>query len=327
MQRFSKDINIKVPPEYEQIEKELKTNSLIFVTGPAGTGKSTFIRYIEKKLDKVVVLAPTGIAARNVEGATIHSFFNLPFDKLKPTDIFDPSRHKIYRQKRIFIQEISTIIIDEVSMLLPNILDAIDLLLKDFRKNSLPFGGVKIILVGDLLQLPPIVPSQEEKFFFSTTYETPYFFSAHSIKNISQKSFFLKKIMRQEDKKFIQILNSIRLKNYDCEENLKELNKIAYEDKKGQKLSEEIPRLLTNNINVDNINNQRLAKIGKEEHIFKAKIEGKIRTETIPAPEILKLKIGAKVLFVKNNFDKNWCNGDFGEVIDLEQDIIFVKKE
>ena len=320
---------MQILPEYLQIEKELQTNSLIFVTGPAGTGKSTFIHYIKEKLENAKVLAPTGIAARNVEGTTIHSFFNLPFDKLKPTDIFDPSRHKIYRQKRIFIQEISTIIIDEVSMLLPNILDAIDLLLKDFRKNSLPFGGVKIILVGDLLQLPPIVSNQEEKNFFSTDYKTPYFFSAHSIKNIPQKSFFLKKIMRQQkgEEKFIQILNSIRLKSYDCEENLKELNKIAYEDKKGQKLSKDIPRLFTKNINVDNINNQNLAKIDKEEHIFKAKIEGKIRTETIPAPETLKLKIGAKVLFVKNNFDKNWCNGDFGEVVDLEQDIIFVKKE
>jgi hypothetical protein len=218
--------SIEILPEYEFILKKLEENgAAIFVSGKAGTGKSTLIHYIRVKLEKCAVIAPTAIAAINVGGTTIHSFFSMPPRILNPDEDF-PLRSNMIP----VIEDLSVLIIDEVSMVSPNMIDVMNNSLKKARKNKLPFGGVSIVFVGDLLQLPPIVNDKDVGVFYTHRYNSQYFYSADVFKELEIIPIELTKVFRQKDEEFIQILNHIRTNN-NHSESVTKLNKECYLEK------------------------------------------------------------------------------------------------
>ena len=290
-----------------------KSNTSLFLTGKAGTGKSSFLRYFLKNTSKnYIVLAPTGIAALNVDGQTIHSFFEIEFRPYAPND-----KHVAFLnlEKREIIRKLDLIIIDEISMVRADLMNAIDLTL---RKNTetihknLPFAGKQLLLIGDLFQLSPVVKENEREVFLSQ-YKTPYFFSAPVFDNHPIYKIELKKVYRQSDSDFIRLLDCVRTKQV----NASQISKLNSRVQKFNADDNDLTiTLATTNTVVEDLNAQRLKQLSGREYSYSGSKTGDFGT-TLPVEEELKLKIGSQIMFVKNDPTRRWVNGTIAKISDL----------
>ena len=308
----------------------------LFLTGKAGTGKSTFLRYVSKHTKKKhVILAPTGIAAINAGGSTLHSFFRLPFHPLLPNDSRYDRRHiketlKYNGAQRKLIREVELIIIDEISMVRADIIDFIDKVLRIYTRNPEPFGGKQLLLVGDIFQLEPVL-KEDERQLLQPFYPSPYFFNAKVWQQMPVVSIELRKVYRQSDPTFIAILDRIRT-NTATSADLAALNqRVISRSVEGGLRSENTLSitLATRRDTVDYINEQHLAALGGSPSIFFGTIKGDFPETSLPTPMELQLKPGAQVIFIKNDKDKRWVNGTLGiiDYIDEEEGIIGINNE
>ena len=295
------------------------TDTHLFLTGKAGTGKTTFLRRLRSDLPKrMVVLAPTGIAAINAEGMTIHSFFQLPFAPFVPGGNYQQDKkYSIRKEKLKLIRSLDLLVIDEISMVRADLLDAVDDMLRKIRRNQQPFGGVQLLLIGDLQQLSPVV-KDEEWTMLSQYYETPFFFSSLALKRSNFVTVELEKVYRQSDEAFISLLNSIREGRADAQV-LQRLNQRYVPGFKADK-SEGYVQLVTHNWQAHKINNEELEALDGESRTYSAKVDGKFPEYSYPTDEELTLKPGAQVMFVKNDSEKRFFNGMIGEVTSLSRD-------
>lgn len=302
--------------EYVDVLNQLETsNDHFFITGKAGTGKSTLLQLFRSTTrKKFAVLAPTGIAALNVRGQTIHSFFGFPPRMLDRSEIV---RRKDYR----FFNQFDGIIIDEVSMVRADLLDNIDYFLRIQRNTNLPFGGVQMVFFGDLFQLPPVISTDFERKYFRETYESPYFFSARVFGTDCHLNMVeLHQVFRQDEKHFIRLLDNIRQRSFDYDD-LMELNeRVASPPEDLQYLI----NLCARNATADQINKASLAELDEEPAIFYAKIEGDFSPSFFPTESQLLLKRGAQVMFVKNDLQKQFVNGTLGILKHIEEDELMV---
>jgi ATP-dependent exoDNAse (exonuclease V) alpha subunit len=296
------------------LEMEQSDTPCLFITGKAGTGKSTLLQHWRKTTQKnIVVLAPTGIAALNVEGQTIHSFFGFPPRPLKKEEL------NIRRNRRIF-QSLDAIVIDEISMVRADMVEQIDFFLRVNRSNPAPFGGVQMIFFGDLFQLPPVIASVEEKLLFQQQYESPYFFSAQVFRQeLDILMIELRQVYRQENRRFIRLLDAIRLRRIDYDE----FNEINERYVEGFTDDEFYVTLSARNAEVDAINREKLAGLAAESFSFIAQVSGTVHA--LPAETPLVLKKGAQVMFLKNDAQKRYVNGTVGCISFLSQDCIKVQ--
>ena len=294
------------------------TNSSFFLTGRAGTGKTTFLRKVQQMVGKqFITLAPTGVAAILAGGDTIHSFFGLPMDVCTPGTMGKMSETRIQA-----LLHADTIIIDEVSMVRCDIIDAIDYTMRKVLRSMQPFGGKQIIFVGDMFQLPPVVKQGAERELMHDLYHTDdfFFYKADVIKRMRLVKIEFQKVYRQEDKDFLRILENVRL-NKTTPENLMHLN-----ERVGQPTKEDgmVITLASINKTADNINQQRLAEIDAEEYTYEGTVQGKFEEKRFPVDLTLKLKVGAQVMFTRNDQQKRWVNGTIGTVTKLTKDEIQV---
>lgn len=322
------DIDIKDIELNSEFKKALHliedTKENVFLTGRAGTGKSTLLQYFREKTNKnIVVLASTGVAAVNVKGQTIHSFFGFP------PGITVEGIKKAHGYKKKILKNIDTLIIDEVSMVRADLLDCIEIYLRlNGPYKKLPFGGVQMIFVGDLYQLPPVVPSDEAE-IFETYYAGPYFFNAKVFDNQSLfnkppfKTIELKKIYRQKDKEFIEILDVIR-KGKATESHIEKINKKVDQQFDGS-LDDFYVHLTSTNYMADRINTEKLSQIKKDSYGFKGTIEGDFTKGYLPTSENLVLKEGAQIMMLNNDTKRRWVNGDVGKILKIEDNAIFVE--
>ena len=312
------------------------TRRSLFLTGKAGTGKSTFLRYISKNTKKKhVILAPTGIAAINAGGSTLHSFFKLPFHPLLPNDKQYDWRHlketlKYTGAQRKLIREVELIIIDEISMVRADIIDFIDKVLRAYTRNPEPFGGKQLLLVGDIYQLEPVL-KDEDRQLLQPFYPSAYFFNAKVWQVMPIVSIELRKVYRQTDNHFIAILDRIR-NNTAGVADLQALN--ARVGSSAAPSLPDSPSALTITLaarrdTVDFINEQQLAALDGDPSMFKGVIKGNFPESSLPTPMELLLKPGAQVIFIKNDKEKRWVNGTLGtiEYIDEEEGIIGIITE
>ncbi|MEM0994125.1 MAG: PIF1 family DEAD/DEAH box helicase [Bacteroidota bacterium] len=294
-----------------------KTNASIFVTGRAGTGKSTLLQLFRNTTrKKAVVLAPTGIAALNVQGQTIHSFFRFPAKLLTAKDINKRRDRRLYRNMEVMV-------IDEISMVRADLLDHIDRFLRINRDNHLPFGGVQVVFFGDLFQLPPVIANDIERNIFSTYYDSPYFFSAKVFEQFEMEKIELRKVYRQEARYFIRLLDAVRTNRLDRDD-LLDLNERHVPDFESEDF---YITLSARNITVDRINKLALERIPMPVHQYFAYIKGDFAPRLFPTEQILKLKLNAQVMFVRNDPDKQFVNGTIGKVVKLEAEAITVMVE
>lgn len=300
------------------------THRSLFLTGKAGTGKSTFLRYIAANTKKKhVVLAPTGIAAINAGGSTLHSFFKLPFYPLLPNDSKYSVRNlrntmKYNSEKIKLLREVELIIIDEISMVRADIIDFIDKILRVYNRNMRePFGGKQLLLVGDIYQLEPVVREDDKK-LLSPFYSSNFFFDAKVFYQFQLVSIELKKVYRQSDPVFINILDHIRTSQV-ANSDLIKLN-----ERVGVTLDEGDSRLSitlsTRRDTVDFINENKLKELPGDPTLFRGTIEGEFPESSLPTPMELYLKTGAQVIFIKNDIDHQWVNGTLGTVIGFDDD-------
>jgi len=320
----------------EQLELAHKfvrnTNTTIFLTGKAGTGKTTFLRQLKAELPKrMVVVAPTGVAAINAGGVTIHSFFQLPFGPILPGQILNEKQNaaessvRKYRKEKInLIKSLDLLIIDEISMVRADLLDGIDEVLRKFKNRNLPFGGVQVLMIGDLQQLPPVVKNEEWS-LLRQHYETAFFFSSSAFRSAQHISIELKHVYRQKDQNFIQILNEIR-NNHLSHASFQKLEKRYKPDFDPEKEDGYIT-LTTHNARAQKINEERLQKLKGKSQSFSAVVDGQFPEYSFPTEEKLSLKVGAQVMFVKNDSspEKLFFNGKIGTVTGFEDDAILVK--
>lgn len=327
---------IELPEGYENdktaisLFKEIEdTNNSYFLTGKAGTGKSTFIHYFTKKSKKeVILLAFTGIASINISGQTIHSFFRFPFKPLLPNDDEIPIFRDFWQNYKV-IQKAKTIIIDEVSMLRADILEGIDCSLRKNGGNpNLPFGGKQMIFVGDIFQLPPIFDTNDplEKEVFTRIYKSEYFFDSLSYKQLQPKFFEFKKVHRQSNEDFIGLLNKVR----DCSINDNEIRILntKYNPSFSPDINDFVIMLSSNNFIAKEENRQRLLNLPYTSHFFTAKITGDFKEDKYPTLPILELKKNSQVMFVKNDplaNGRRWVNGTIGKIQFIADDEIEVK--
>ena len=315
------ETSIEVLPEYTAILDALKEESqAIFVSGKAGTGKSTLIKYLVSKIDNCAVIAPTAIASVNVGGQTIHSFFSLPIKVLNPDESYN-----LKSNMKPVIKDLSLLIIDEISMVSPNIIDVMSNSLKKARGNDLPFGGVNMLFIGDLLQLPPIVNDEEVGVFFTHRYDSHYFYSADIFKKTDIIPVELTKVFRQKDEDFINILNHIRV-NKNHAHYIDKLNQACFYNKRN---SENAITLVTTNATAKTINERQLQEINQELMTFHATYTGilKQRKMHMPAPDILNLKVGAKIIFIKNGADGLYFNGSLGTIVGFKEEHLLIQLE
>ena len=293
------------------------TGRSIFLTGKAGTGKTTFLKsVVEHSSKRSIVVAPTGVAAINAGGMTIHSFFQLPFSPFVPGAKIE-SRFDFGKEKRKIIASLDLLIIDEISMVRSDLLDAIDSVLRRFRDRYQPFGGVQLLMIGDLQQLTPVVTPEDER-VLAPYYDTPYFFGSKALGQIDYVTIQLEKVYRQQDGTFLTLLNRIR-EGRPTTEDLALLNSrvkpIAGPSQKGEELEGYI-RLTTHNQMANNYNESELKKLPARSYIYQAKIEGTFPDYSYPTAETLVLKEGAQVMFVKNDpsGEHRYYNGRIGHV-------------
>ena len=307
-------VEVELNPEFQKALTLMEeTTENVFVTGKAGTGKSTLLQYFREKTKKqVAVLAPTGVAALNVKGETIHSFFHFKPDITpEKAALLKPKKTEIYKK-------IDAIIIDEISMVRADLLDCINAFLKKHgKKKKALFGGIQLIFIGDLYQLPPVV-TYKEKDIFKEYYKSPYFFDAKCFEKMSFTLLELEKVYRQKDSGFIELLNAIRNNSVD-EKNIKDLN-----SRVGAKFEKKIKGyeiyLTTTNDAAFGINSAKMAELPGEEKVFNARITGELQRNQFPSEEQLTLKKGARVMFLNNDTYGYWVNGTLGEVEDIIYD-------
>ena len=301
-------------PQFKKALKCMKEGKNLFITGKAGTGKSTLLKYFcSEEKDPPVVLAPTGVAALNVNGLTIHSFFNFHLN-LTPENIKSkksaPKNAEIYKKLKVLI-------IDEISMVRADLLDCVDIFLSRWGPvKRKPFGGVQMVFIGDLYQLPPIVTS-EEKEFFQRVYETPFFFSSKVFEKFQIERIELEKVYRQKNTDFINLLNRIRNNSVD-EEVLRTLNKRHLPFFKPKKNDFYI-NLTATNKKADDINKDKLASLTEIEYQSQAEIRGSFGKEYYPTYLDLRFKVGAQVMFLNNDSDRRWVNGSLGVIIKVDE--------
>ena len=305
-----------------------ETGANLFLTGKAGTGKTTFLRHLrEESAKRMVVLAPTGVAAINAGGSTIHSFFQLSFSPFIPGKGFmekDGRRFNFSKEKRRIISSLDLLVIDEISMVRPDLLDAVDDVLRRYRNPARPFGGVQLLLIGDLRQLAPVV-REEEWQYLRPYYDSEYFFESKALKESGFLTIELTTVYRQSDNDFIGMLNAVREGKVD-DDTLARLNSryipgfLPSEDEK-------YIRLTTHNRMADDINFRRLALIPAPESRFEAVVTGKFPDASFPADKVLALKKGAQVMFIKNDSgtDRKYYNGMLAEVTDIDEEMIYVR--
>lgn len=318
------------------------TSRHIFLTGKAGTGKTTFLRsIISLTHKKAVIVAPTGIAAINASGVTIHSLFQLPFGtylpKVSPIDKVKDYQHyhtpksmvrhlRMNATKRRILLDLELLIIDEVSMLRADLLDAIDMVLRYIRKNNSSFGGVQVLFIGDLHQLPPVVKNDEWS-LLSTFYKSAFFFDALALEKNPPVYIELDKIYRQADETFINLLNNLR--NNKINEQDVSLLKTYYRENYQPSLSDNYITLTTHNNKADNLNKSSLAELEAPSFFYQATIEKEFSESAFPAEKTLELKVGAQVMFIKNDptGEQRFFNGKIAVVTKLNQDSVTVRLE
>ena len=294
------------------------TGRSIFLTGKAGTGKTTFLKtVVERSSKRNVVVAPTGVAAINAGGMTIHSFFQLPFSPFVPGAKIE-SKFDFGKEKRKIISSLDLLIIDEISMVRSDLLDAIDSVLRRYRDRYKPFGGVQLLMIGDLQQLTPVVTPEDER-MLSPYYDTPYFFGSKALSQIDYVTIQLEKVYRQQDDTFLSLLNHIR-EGQPTTEDLQLLNSRVMSTplpsgEAGEGFEGYI-RLTTHNQMANNYNESELQKLPGQAYTYKAKIDGTFPDYSYPTAETLTLKVGAQVMFVKNDpsGEHRYFNGRIGHV-------------
>lgn len=307
--------NIKLSIEQQKLFEHMEdTKNHIFITGKAGTGKSVLLQYFKLNSAKqLAVVAPTGVAALNVGGQTIHSFFKLPPQFITKETL------KLTAKTALLLRNLDTIVIDEISMVRADLMDGINYLLQMARSNDLPFGGVQIVMFGDLYQLPPIVQDPQLHKYFADHHGGHYFFHAHAWQNTPLEIYELSEIFRQKDDKFKDILNAIRIGKV-TEEALASLNQRVIYD-----LPEEgIINIVTTNHLVNEINNHKLDQLNREIREYRATITGELEQSAFPTEELLRLKKGAQVMLIKNDREKRWVNGTIGYIDSMSEDEIIV---
>jgi ATP-dependent DNA helicase PIF1 len=294
-----------VPGGYLEVQRLIEAGSpLVFVSGNAGTGKTTLIRYLRDGLDRrSVVLAPTGVAALNAGGATIHSFFRFPPRIQDLRDIRVPADSRLY-------QRLELIIIDEVSMVRADILDSIDVFLRECQGCSRAFGGVQLLLLGDMFQLPPVVSSAERDVFAARGYASPYFFSALALQDVPLAHVELDEVFRQTDPEFISLLNRLRIGEGTVTA-VEDINRHCLRESSDH----EITLTCTNRV-ADDLNEAAMAALDADEAVFLGESEGKFKLDgdRLPSPLELRLKVGARVMFTRNDESGRWVNGSLGIV-------------
>lgn len=313
--------NIIDPHNHEQqqaYELVANTNSSFFLTGRAGTGKTTFLQNVQKMVEKqFITLAPTGVAAILAGGDTIHSFFGLPMDVCTPGTC-----GKMNREKILTLIHADTIIIDEVSMVRCDIMDAIDNTMRAALRNNMPFGGKQMIFVGDIFQLPPVVKHGPEKDLLEDLYKTDsfFFYKSNVIKRIRLVKIEFRKVYRQDDEHFLRILENVRL-NKVTNMDIMHLNGRVHSPTIADGT---VITLASINKMADKINLQHLEDIEEEEFIYEGKINGKFEEKKFPVEYLLRLKVGAQVMFTRNDTQKRWANGTLGKVSKLTKEEISV---
>lgn len=298
------------------------TGTSIFLTGKAGTGKTTFLRtVVERSTKQMVVVAPTGVAAINAGGVTIHSFFQLPLSPYVPgADV-----KKIFefgREKRKIISSMDLLIIDEISMVRSDLLDAIDSVLRRYRNHYKPFGGVQLLMIGDLAQLTPVVTPEDEE-ILRPYYDTPYFFGSKALQQISYVTIQLKKIYRQADTTFVDLLNHIR-DGHPTAEDLVTLHK-RYNPTFLPEAKDGYIRLTTHNRMADEYNDHEMQRLSSQPFTYSAVIDGTFPDYSYPTAFYLTLKVGAQVMFIKNDVNGEYYNGKIGHVVALDKENIKVR--
>ena len=304
-----------------------KTDRNLFITGKAGTGKTTFLHQIKNEsLKRMVIVAPTGVAAINAKGVTIHSFFQMPFGPILPNQISNTSnqQRKFSKTKIDIIKSLDLVIIDEISMVRADLLDGIDQVLRRYKNRNKVFGGAQILMIGDLQQLAPVVKPNEWS-LLQQHYNTVYFFSSKAYQEANVVSIELKHIYRQKNENFIRILNEIRNDNLS-EESATILNQ-RFDPSFSPSKEEGYITLTTHNKRAHLINDSKLNTIKNKNYIFEAEISGKFNENAYPNDEKLALKIGAQVMFIKNDSspEKRYFNGKIGIITDISEDTVTVQ--
>lgn len=285
-------------------------NAPVLITGEAGTGKSTLVRFIRghEAFPGTVVLAPTGIAALNVTGQTLHSFFRLPPRVITPDALTGQRGNRLWTK-------VNTIIIDEISMVRPDVLDGIDYILRRARKTDLPFGGVRMIFVGDFYQLPPVVRRPEAEILEHMGYATPFAYSAHVLAQAGVRTIALQEVHRQSQRAFLSVLSDLR-QGREVYGALERLNDACARDHRAGVT----PLILTaTNATANRYNASALAQINSPAGVYSGITQGqfKLSGDNLPVPERLTLKVGARVMALKNDVNKRWVNGSLGTVTAL----------
>lgn len=306
---------IDLNPEFQKALSLMEdTSKNLFLTGRAGTGKSTLLTYFRRHTKKkVVVLAPTGVAALNVRGQTIHSFF-----KFKP-GITLQNVKRAYKKdgSKNLYAKIDTIVIDEISMVRSDLLDCVDKFLRLNRDSALSFGGVQMIFIGDLYQLPPVVTGPERK-IFKTHYASQYFFDAKVFGDLRLEFIELEKVYRQKDGAFIELLNAVR-NNSATEEHLLRINKRHNPDFAADPKSFTIYLTTTNDL-ADTINNRQLSFLKQKQHTYHGNVTGSFEKNSLPTDIELSVKAGSQVMMLNNDSQGRWVNGTIGKIVSIERD-------
>lgn len=311
--------NKELQNAWELIEQ---TDTSVFLTGKAGTGKTTFLKTLKECSNKrMVVVAPTGVAAINAQGVTIHSFFQLPLTPFVP-EMQLKNRFDYSAEKKKIIRTIDLLIIDEISMVRADVLDAIDSVMRKFRDKRLPFGGVQLLMIGDLQQLTPVVTPSDEA-LLGKYYPTPYFFSSKALAMVNFATIELKQIYRQQDENFIRLLNNIREGRLSEDDN-RLLNERVCTTFKPEQKSDYI-LLTTHNRTADNYNSQQLNGLNQPSFTFRAATSGVFPEISFPAEAELTLKKDAQVMFIRNDSNGKYYNGKIGHISFINQNTIFVR--
>lgn len=319
--QIEKDRSFLLAERYVQ-----ETGVSVYLTGKAGTGKTTFLKEIVANTSKrCAIVAPTGVAAMNAGGVTIHSFFQLPLCPYLPdvkelvTEYQMPERNRTLRRERIkILRTLDLLVIDEISMVRADILDAMDYVLRTYRRNDRPFGGVQLLMIGDIQQLPPVIKDSERP-YFEQVYPSPFFFNSKAFRKLPHVIIELERIHRQKDAEFLSILNDIRT-GTPRRSTLAALN-TRYDPSFIPPEDEKWIRLTTHNAQADAVNRAKMEEIDSEERIFEARVDGTFPENAYPADTELSLKVGAQVMFIRNDVsgEGRYYNGKIGTVSALDK--------
>lgn len=313
---FGREAPIKISQSFRDVLQEFEqSEDHLFLTGRAGTGKSTLLKlFIQSTSAACAVVAPTGVAALNAGGQTIHSFFGFH------PKMMDPSQILLRRSRRLF-EKLDVLVIDEISMVRADLMDCIDYALRKFRKSQRPFGGVRLIMIGDLHQIPPVVPAHELIILQQMGYSSPYFFHANVfVREATFHLIELHEVYRQSDIRFIKLLDQIRHGNIDYE---------ILEDLNTRVIDEDPPQpyitLTAYNRIADTINQRALDEIDQPMNLYPARLTGRFTDTFTPAPTHLECKVGAQVMMLKNDSEQRYVNGSLGTVLSIDADKLMVQ--